>query len=300
MSHQMSLFPSRDRPENKSSIPEGELNALDEMFAASQRFRSSHEYMELLRFMARFPKYSTFNGLLLYTQRPGLSYVATAGVWRKQFKRRLKYNARPLVILAPMSPVRFVYDIDDTEGEAVPPVLLRPTATTNMLPGDVYDKTVHNCFFHGIMVREIVLGRQSREGAIQLTEDVRRQYKDLELDSKTSYLILLNTEHRPEDKYAALAYELGRIFCGHRGIDGSSWWPDRQKVKLKIKEIEAESVAFLVCRRVGLLENSEKYLAEYRQKDQELPVLGLHSILQATNYIENMGRSEWTKPMKTR
>ncbi len=300
MSHQMSLFPSRDRPEDKSSLQGGELNALDEMFAASQRFRSSLEYMDLLRFMARFPKYSAFNCVLLYTQSPELSYVATAGVWRNQFKRRLKYDARPLVILAPMSPVRFVYDIKDTEGEAVPPALLRPTATTDMLPKDVYERTVHNCVFHGIMVREIVLAKKPHEGAIHLTEDIRRQYKGLELDSQTNYLILLNTAHRPEDKYAALVYELGRIFCGHKGVDGSAWWLDRQRVKPEVKEIEVESVVFLVCRRIGLLKNAEKYLSACRTKDQELPVLGLSSILQATNYIENMGKSVWKKPGKIR
>jgi hypothetical protein len=298
VSHQMSLFPVQDQPADKNSFPDGELNVIDEMFAASQRFRSSREFTEMLQFLARFPKYSAFNCFLLYTQNPGISYVATAGVWRKQFKRRLKYNARPLVILAPMSPVRFVYDINDTEGEAVPSVLLRPTATTNMLSGDIYERTIHNCFFHGIMVREIAVGKQSGEDAIQWTEDIRCQYKDLALDSKTNYLILINTDHCPEDKYAALVYELGRIFCGHRGIDSNAWWPDRQKVIPKVKAIEAESVVFLVCQRIGLFKNAGKYLLEFRGKEQELPILGLNSILQATHYIEDMGKSEWKKPKK--
>ncbi len=299
MSHQMSLFPAHDQRADKNSFPDEELNVLDEMFAASQRFRSSREFTEMLEFLTRFPKYSPFNGFLLYTQNPEISYVATAGVWKKRFNRRLKFNVRPLVILAPMSPVRFVYDFSDTEGEAVPPVLLRPTATTNMLPGDIYERTIHNCFFHGIMVREISVDKQSREGAIQLTEDIRRQYKDLALDSKTSYLILLSTDHCQEDKYVALVYELGRIFCGHRGIDSNAWWSDRQKVIPKVKAIEAESIAFLVCRRIGLFKKAEKYLQEYREKDQELPIVGLNSILQATNYIEEMGKSKWKKPKKT-
>ena len=43
-----------------------EANAIDEMFAADSRYRSSRELMRLLNFIARLPQYSAFNGFLLY------------------------------------------------------------------------------------------------------------------------------------------------------------------------------------------------------------------------------------------
>ena len=226
--------------------------------------------------------------------------MATAGNWQKQFKRRPKASARALIILAPMSPVRFVYDIEDTEGEPVPPVLLKPFTTTDTLSKDVFEKTIHNGTFHGIMIREILINRQTHESAIPLTDDIRRQYPDLDLDSRMNYLILINRERRPEDKYAALVQELARIFCGHRGGDSKAWWQDRQQLKTHVKQIEAESVAYLVCRRKGLVSNAAKYLKEYQTQDRELPVLGFNGVLQAASYIEGMGKSKWKKPKKTR
>lgn len=127
-----------------------------------------------------------------------------------------------------------------------------------------------------------------------------RQYMELDLDSRMNYLILINREHRLEDKYAALVQELARIFCGHRGGDSKAWWQDRQQLKTRVKQIEAESVAYLVCRRKGLISNAAKYLKEYQTQNRELPVLGFTGVLQAASYIEGMGKSKWKKPKKTR
>ena len=151
MEHQLSLFPSNDAQKGTDAILTEDMTALDEMFAASHRFRSSSEYLELLYFITRFPKYSPFNCVLLYTQNSSVSHVATAGSWKRRFNRRLKHNARPLVILAPMSPIRFVYDVADTEGDAIPPNLLTPHGETAKLPQQVFDYTVRNCMVHGIM-----------------------------------------------------------------------------------------------------------------------------------------------------
>ena len=298
MSGQMSLFPSQDLPEEKDSDREIDLNALDEMFAASRRYRSSLEYMELLRFISRFPNYSTFNCMLLHIQDPSISYVATAGKWRKQFKRRLKPDARPLVILAPMSPVRFVFDLKDTEGEPVPPSLLRPFDTTERIQKDIFDRTLHNCEVHGIAVRDVDLGHTDAGGAIPLTYNVQKQFKHLDLKSQMKYLVLLEESHTLEEKYASIAYELGHIFCGHLGIDDKAWWQDRRGTDQTLAEIEAESVAFLVCRRKGLLQNADKYLANYGRHDKEMPVFGLNAVLSSIHYIEEMGKSRWKRPKK--
>ena len=65
-------------------------------------------------------------------------------------------------------------------------------------------------------------------------------------------------------------------------------------------DIIAESVAYLVCRRKGLISNAAKYLKEYQTQNRELPVLGFNGVLQAASYIEGMGKSKWKKPKKTR
>lgn len=299
MNTQSFLF---DIPEPKDNHNKAnkELAALDKMFAASRHYRNSAEYMNMLAFISRFRKYSPFNCFLLYTQNPAVSYVATDNQWRRRFNRRPKYDARPFVIIAPKSPVVFVYDLKDTEGPGfVPEWILRPFNTKGELNNDVFCKTIHNCNIQGIETREVILRHYHGGSAIKITKNIRRMYNQLNLDSDAHYLILMNRESTVEDKYSSLVHELGHIFCGHLGVDPKAWWNERLSLDKRKREIEAESVSFLVCRRYGLLSSSEKYLSYYRtDSEQEVPPLSLDAIFKATSYIEEMGQSEWSKPKK--
>lgn len=300
MEIQSDLFDISPEPQGKHNDTKEELAALDEMFAASRVYRSSAEYMDMLNFICRFKKYSPFNCFLLYTQNPAVSYVATVGQWQRKFKRKPKPDARPLVILAPMSPVLFVYDLKDTEGSSpVPTHLLRPFNTEGRLKNTVYDNTVHNSNMHGIEIRQVILRHYHGGSAIKLTPRMRQQYSPLELAHDSRYLILLSRESTLEDNYSSAVHELGHIFCGHLGVDPEAWWRDRQGMGKTEVEIEAESVSFLVCRRQGLLASSENYLSSYRTADDhDVPPLSLNTIFQATTYIEEMGKSKWGKPKK--
>lgn len=217
MPEQMRLFPEKDLIAAKDPTAEGELNALDEMFAATRHFRSGRQYMEMLDFITRFANYSPFNGFLLYTQNPEITCVATARTWSKRFNRRPAPHARPLIILAPMSPIRFVYDVDDTEGEPISADDLKTALQQGPFDEAVFNSTLHNCAVHGILVREIDLNRRSSESAMPLTDDIRHQYGELNPDTPLHGLILLDNRLSLEDRYAALVYELAGIFCGHRG-----------------------------------------------------------------------------------
>ena len=119
MAESLPLFPEIEHGDEEVA-----LSALDELFESSRTYRTSEQYVELMRFIKRFPKYSPFNCFLLHTQRPSVSYVATPNQWRKRFERTIKDGAHPLVILAPMSPVLFVFDAEDTEGK---PLGVNPT-----------------------------------------------------------------------------------------------------------------------------------------------------------------------------
>ncbi|MDF1593506.1 MAG: hypothetical protein P1P89_18510 [Desulfobacterales bacterium] len=300
MSQQMSLFPTKDVSDEKSSLFEGDGNAIDEVFSATHRFRSSREYLRMLQVISRFSNYSAFNGFLLFIQNPELTYVATAGTWRRRFRRDLKPGARPLLILAPMSPVRFVFDLNDTAGETFPSEGQRQDAAIGGFTEEIFENTVHNCALHGIMVRQVETSARTNGSAVPLCDDVRQKYPELDLDAGMKYLILLYRDHRLEDKYRAMAHELGQIFCGHRGIDRNAWWPDRRKAEPAVAKLEAASIAFLICRRIGIFISADRCFADYQGKDQMLPLLGLNAVLQATSYIEEMGRSRWQKPRKSR
>ena len=88
--------------------------ALDELFTLARKYNSSDAYLELMRFVGRFRFYSPFNAMLIYTQMPGARFVCTARRWRRDYHREIKIGARPIVILQPMGPILFVFDVSDT------------------------------------------------------------------------------------------------------------------------------------------------------------------------------------------
>jgi hypothetical protein len=92
-----------------------DLEALDELFYRSGRYRHTEEYKKFLDFIGRLPKYSPYNCALLHVQYPGVTYVATRRQWKSRFDRRVSPGARPYVILRPFSPVMLVYDVSQTE-----------------------------------------------------------------------------------------------------------------------------------------------------------------------------------------
>jgi len=53
-------------------------------------------------------------------QNPTCSFYATERDWKDRFERRIKEDARPMLILAPMHPVMLVYPLDETEGPSLP------------------------------------------------------------------------------------------------------------------------------------------------------------------------------------
>ena len=306
MTQQMSLFPdgtldALNLPRNKYFTDlETTLNPIDEMFTAVTRLRNSHDFMELLEFIARFPSYSAFNGLLLYIQDPFASCVATARTWAKKFNRRLRPKSRPLVILAPMAPIRFVFDIRDTEGPSVPDYLQKPAKYSDQLSGKFYLNTQLNCRHHGIAVCENTLNKGAKDVTDRITPALRKQYKNLNIEKDTNYLIHLNKSQSLEEKYSSLVHELGHIFCGHLGIDRYAWWPERENLNISSEEIEAGSVAYLVIRRTGLQSCSEKFLSNYTGSNLEMPTFSLSAVLQAVSYVEDMGKHRWKEPRKRR
>jgi hypothetical protein len=118
---QLSLFdtPAVEWERNSSQ------RALDELFSVARQYKSGEAYHKLLDFVARFRFYATFNAMLLHIQMPGAVFVAPANRWLRDYRRHIKANARPLVILQPMGPVMFVFDVSNTEPEAGAPPLPR-------------------------------------------------------------------------------------------------------------------------------------------------------------------------------
>jgi hypothetical protein len=199
-----------------------------------------------------------------------------------------------------MAPILFLFDIQDTEGAPVPTALLRPREIDDQQLGKFYATTLHNAAIHGISVCETALNSDEIDTVSRITPALRKKYQDLSLPKDTSYLIFIDKTLALGGRYAFLAHELGHIFCSHLGIDRQAWWPERGDLFVRGEEIEADSVAYLVCRRSGLRANSEHYQLRFSETHQEIPTFSMNAVIQATSYIEDMGKHRWKVPKKRR
>lgn len=201
-----------------------------------------------LEVMSRFHAYSWGNVLLIMVQRPDATRVAGFQTW-KSLGRFVKKGEKGIVIIAPMrirpkaeseptggdepgdseaskraSILRFravhVFDLLQTDGEPLPEaarVAGDPGAATNRL-----------CMLIESRGIELVYG------------DVLRGADGVSMGGK----IAVRPGMPTAETFSVLVHELAHEML-HRG-------GDRTSISRTVKETEAEAVAFVVCRAVGL------------------------------------------------
>jgi hypothetical protein len=283
--------------------------SLDELFTLARRYRSCQAYSELLKFIVQFRFYSPFNAMLIHTQKPGAAYVAPPQRWLSEYQRRIKAEAQPLVILQPMGPVMFVFDVSDTEPEKdAPPLpsdIEHPFEVCQGQIGAEFEITIENARRDGVSVVERKEGSQ-RAGSVEHVKSgqplnflVRQRPRREYVQVPHRYTLILNSNHSVKTRYATLVHELAHLYCGHLGTPNEKWWRDRGTLPHGIQEFEAESICYLVCHRLGIENPSEKYLAGYLEENarSDVPEISFECVMKSAGLIEQMGR-ERLKPRK--
>jgi hypothetical protein len=293
MSEQLNLFQGLESDDRRSAgaiePAEAGRGALDDFFRADPRWRSRQSCLELFDYLARFPMYSPYNGFLLFLQDPAATHLATARNWLRRYQRRIRPGARPLLVLAPRSPVLFLFDVRQTEGPPVPAGAVRPRSRP---PLTLYESLVRGCAGRRIIVREVSSAQAQAEGlgTQRLTPALRKKHPELDRDGGARCLIRLEAAGGAAERFRALARELAHLFCGHLGTETGGWWSDRRDTGLACMDIESDATAFLVCHRLGLKPQAELLSAEWRGADRDLPVFSLNAVLQAAAGLEQMAK----------
>src|SRR5690625_2059587 len=186
MEQQLSLFSQKDLPERA---------ILDQLLEDSRLYRTSKEYMELLDFVARMRDFAPFNALLLHIQKPGLTHAASAKDWRERFNRRPKLDARPSLILRPFAPVALVYDVQDTEGDLLPPGALLFRAEGSMTP------ETRQGFFRLLRAKgiqcEFFDGGDGKAGSIRVVQHPTMKQHTHQKPTLRVYRLALNRNNEP-------------------------------------------------------------------------------------------------------
>jgi hypothetical protein len=245
----------RDDSQPELFETEATRSLLDRLLTDSRLYTKSKDYKELLDFVARMRNFAPFNAMLLQVQKPGLRFAASAFDWEVRFGRKPKEGARPLLILWPFGPVALVYDVLDTEGAELPRDVFSFYARGRVDAGRIASfaeplrkKNIDWCW---------VDAGDQRAGSIRVT---KRAMDDKEA---TEYRIHINQNHSPATQFTTVAHELAHLFLGHLGPDKKLNIPERPRPDHRQEELEAESVAYLVCARNGVESASETYLKDY-------------------------------------
>jgi len=220
-------------------------NILDRLTEGIVQLTSSERWQDWLNMQSKFHRYSFNNTLLIMEQRPEATQVAGYNAWRK-LDRFVRKGEKGIWILAPMiykadsgdgsaddttervlrgfKPVS-VFDLAQTDGRELPEISSRLDGED---VGNVFPK-----------LRQVALGLGfSVEDTDELAEGVNGDC------SHTLHRIRIRISNAPAQRVKTLAHELGHAIL-HTPGDGR---PDNRG----LMELEAESVAFVVCANNGI------------------------------------------------
>ena len=259
---------------------EAARSLLDQLLQDSRLYTRSADYKALLDLTVRLRNFAPFNAMLLQVQNPGLSYAASARDCRERFGRTIKENARPLLILWPFGPVALVYDVVDTEGQSLP-----EDVASYFARGGI-DQPKLKSFMpmlrrKGIEWCWLDAGDQNA-GSI-------RVFKRPTTDKETvQYRMYINRNHESNVQFATLTHELGHLFLGHLGPDKALNIPKRPKPDHTQRELEAESVTYLVCARNEVTSKSQTYLTHYVEQNTTVENLDLYQVMRPAGQVETL------------
>ena len=249
--------------------------SLQELITALEQGKSER-LLEYLAFQARFHQYSFGNCLLISMQKPEATFVAGFQKWR-QLGRFVKKGEKGILILAPLvwrkdsaemagdaesSQARtvvgfraaYVFDVSQTDGAELPEF--------SSITGDPGERL--------LLLKELVNSR-----GIELRyEDQLGGASGVSEGGKIALLRGLSAA----EEFSVLVHELAHELL-HRS--------DRRKeTTRRVRELEAEAVAYVVARAAGLdgLARSSDYIQLYKG-DKELLLASLNHIQRVASEI---------------
>lgn len=271
---------------------------IDELQFLVKSYRKKEEFKKLIDFVGRTNYLAPYNAMLVEMQKPGATFVFTGKQW-KAYGRQPKVNAQKLIILRPFGPIQCVFDYEDTDEIPGAKNVMDDTKLMeewNMiltkaeghLPSKILDNLYYNLPLYGIYLDDCFRAANTFGGYIMPHTNAHLSLiidKEHRIECDSEFVISVNRNLDDVSRFHTICHELGHLFCFHQYYD-----PKKKRTKLssKEREFEAETVAWLVCKRHGIHNPSEEYLATYVSDDDEIPICSTDLIMKAVTEIEKM------------
>ena len=243
--------------ENENNVKEsGKVSQKDQIKEILEKLEKgvtelfeSERYREYLSCMSKFHNYSLNNTLLIAMQKPNATFVTGFHAWHDKHGRTVKKGEKGIKIFAPVKykimvesdvpgeepkevektgfKVAYVWAISQTEGKELPNI------GVNELKGNVNE--------YGKLMR-----------ALRLNCRVPISFEDIEGSAKGYYNdsskeIVLRSGMSQTQTIKTLIHEMAHQRLHSKDAVGKDCHADQRTM-----EVEAESIAFTVCKRYGL------------------------------------------------
>jgi len=276
----------------------------DKLEAGIKDLFSSDKYRDYLKSMSHFHNYSSRNVMLIHQQLPGATRVASYKLWAEKFNRQVKKGEKGLRIFAPIEikPEKKLMEKLDPETGA--PMLGKDG---KVIMEEMTALSSRSVAFKLVPVFDV--SQTYGDPLPQLAEDLTGNVEHYEafLDSLKA-ISPLPIEFEPmnenQDGYCRYGVKIG-IREGmseiqtvsaiiheitHARLHGSDKAAENETTTPKeVKEIEAESVSYVVCQKYGIEtgDNSFGYLAAWGSHDLNEVKDSLDTIRKEANSLIN-------------
>jgi len=260
---------------NSENIKKVTNQAIEQLITALNEGRSE-TLTQYLAAIGRFHRYSLRNVMLIASQKPSATHVAGFHAWHK-LGRIVKKGEKGILILAPIVRRKnesaeqnetdesstavgfraaYVFDISQTDGQELPEI-----GSVNGDPRDYHERL------------EKFVAEQSI--ALEYSDEIAPAR-----GTSAGGKITLLPGQSPAEEFATLAHEMAHEMM-HRNERRSS-------TSKRVRETEAEAVAYVVCHAIGLETGSaaQDYIQLY-DGDAKLLTESLGHIQQTANQILN-------------
>jgi len=260
----------------------------DQLTESIEALVSSDDWVRTLETASKFHNYSFGNVMLITLQRPDASRVAGFKTWQS-LGRQVRKGEKGIGILAPMVYKRevqtdsgeteevrgvrgfrsvYVFDIAQTEGDDLDEI--RPEIVQGESPESLWDSLAAMIEAEGFSVELADPDTPGANGTTNYTDHTVKVRPDLPAAQRTK----------------TLAHELGHVLLHDpSGIAASGMERSR-------KEVEAESVAYIVCQASGMVTDdySFPYVAIWAQGNPEAVAnTGTRVVTAAKRILEGLG-----------
>lgn len=284
---------AQSREEQLAELTDKLENGIRELY-------SSGRYAEYLSAMSKFHRYSYGNVLLIYAQCPHATRVASYGRWKKAFGRQVRKGEKGISILAPCPYKRFTAQ-EQTDPETgatlygpdgVPLTELRLVQAVRFRIETVFDVSqTEGPELPSLGVSELtgeVTGYQTIHDHLTAHSPVPVGYEQIPRGAKgffspTEQRIAIQPGMSQVQTIKTLVHEIAHA----KLHDPARQNPEEVKQRRE-KEVEAESVAYVVCQHFGIdtSDYSFGYVAGWsRGKELEELKASLQIIRQASDEI---------------